>query len=486
VSPELAWNDLVTTAVLGTDRRSVEVAALPGSVGSAAGRLTGDPAETLLGAAALMLARDRAAAMPRRAVAAPDALPAEELRAMGPAAEAAFTDALQEPMHDLLLEALALAARAGLAAPRRCLPRLLERAVASKELRPLILAVLGVRGRWLAAQNPNWTTLVAEASAADHEGQAGHQGTGEPHAVPSAEDWAALSGPRRLATLRAIGSAPDAGLEALLERALDDPRADVRDRARTLLARLPESAYVGRMTARADLLVHVRRRLLRTEVSLADVDRLDQFAGRDGIDDQHANPPSRAARARIERWAVRALEITPLRHWDERLGGPEAALGATRAEDRDVLARGWLRAASTQENQSWLLALARIAPIRELAIVSGSVRRPWPGELTSVILTRVTSEVHRAAQAPDAQRKLVVVPLNALIDSLASNASATPGPASSRLTEALLGLANAATPASPAGNAAAGGGPLPSDLERALRTAHDHLSQRVRLNREIS
>jgi len=142
-----------------------------------------------------------------------------------------------------------------------------------------------------------------------------------------------------------------------------------------------------------------------------------------------------------------------------------------------VLARGWLRAASAQGNQRWLLALSAVAPIRELAIISALVRRPWPAELTWVMLTRVTAELHRAAQTTDPHRNLVAVPLRGLIESLASCPSATPGPETSRLAEALLGLAN---------TAAVPGNPLTPDLERALRSAHDHLTLRVRLNREIS
>ncbi len=57
--------------------------------------------------------------------------------------------------------------RAGYRAPPPLLPTLLDAAVRAKALRCTIAGVLGARGRWLAAQRPQWRNLTDTGEEAD-------------------------------------------------------------------------------------------------------------------------------------------------------------------------------------------------------------------------------------------------------------------------------------------------------------------------------
>ena len=61
---------------------------------------------------------------------------------------------------ELLADLLAAASDAGYVASAPLLPDLLDAAVRTIALRPAVTAMLGVRGRWLAEQRPDWQRIV--------------------------------------------------------------------------------------------------------------------------------------------------------------------------------------------------------------------------------------------------------------------------------------------------------------------------------------
>ena len=77
---------------------------------------------------------------------------------------------------ELLAELLTAASEAGYLAPAPLLPGLLDAAVRTAALRPVVAAVLGARGRWLARHRPDWQRVVDEAPAAAAGGQPGDRG----------------------------------------------------------------------------------------------------------------------------------------------------------------------------------------------------------------------------------------------------------------------------------------------------------------------
>ena len=161
----VGFDDLVMVATVGVARRPLPI----GALGSPAAGYTdalaaGDPAEALLDAAALLDAGRRAGVRPAHGVsgaapAADEDTPELSARAGRVLRHVASFDT--QTLADLLIAASA----AGFRAPAPLLPMLLEIAVRSKAPRPAVAAVLGARGRWLAAQHPEWRRVMPDVDA---------------------------------------------------------------------------------------------------------------------------------------------------------------------------------------------------------------------------------------------------------------------------------------------------------------------------------
>ncbi|MEV8109384.1 DUF5691 domain-containing protein, partial [Streptomyces sp. NPDC088135] len=150
------WEELVTTALLGTDRRPA------GAAGGPAG---------LLDAAALHTVRRRAGLLPASPAARPDPAPADPRPPLPPAARHRLARLLADrsasggsggrrgtapDLTELIPQWLATANQQGFRAPAELLPALLDAARARTDLRPHALAFAGPRGLWLAGLNPEW------------------------------------------------------------------------------------------------------------------------------------------------------------------------------------------------------------------------------------------------------------------------------------------------------------------------------------------
>lgn len=157
-----SWEELVTSALLGTDRRP------------AAGR-----PEELLDAAATQTLRRRAGLVPATAGVRPQPAPPDERPALPEAARRRLGMLLADrsaPAHaggrrgsapdlgELLPQWLAVANERGLRAPSALLPALLDAARARTDLRPQALAFAGPCGLWLARLNPEWRFALRGAS----------------------------------------------------------------------------------------------------------------------------------------------------------------------------------------------------------------------------------------------------------------------------------------------------------------------------------
>jgi uncharacterized protein DUF5691 len=375
------WDELAVTALLGTDRRGPElgsvVATLPGELGAAARRLTGDAPGVLLDTAALAVGYRRGG-FPAEAVTDDLAGPPEELgHGVTPQAAARLREVLAEGDLDLLVFWCESAAAAGKVAPPERLPALLDLAARQPVLRPAVNGVLGARGRWLATLNPAWELLrpppavvvgdltvwllgptaqrVAWLTRARRDDRAtAHE------ALTSS--WAGEPGATRATLIAALEESLGPDDEAFLEAALDDRRKDVRGTAADLLSRLPSSRLAGRMRERALRLVRTERGLLRSRHVLQVPDELDDAAARDGITDQRPSGGGKDGRARRAWWVEQIVAATPLTTWAKLFGSPEAAVAAKIDGDDAFLIglrAGWAWAAVRQRDSVWAGALLR-------------------------------------------------------------------------------------------------------------------------------
>ncbi|MFF3321431.1 DUF5691 domain-containing protein [Streptomyces sp. NPDC002889] len=380
-----AWEELVTAALLGTDRRTPSPDLMPPGK---------DAPVALLDAAALHTVRRRAGLEPAVAAARPEAAPHDGRPALPAPARRRLAQLLADrsvpsgggrrgtapDLTELLPQWLAAANERGFQAPPPLLPALLDAARARTDLRPQALAFAGVRGLWLARLNPEWKFALRGGSAGsalpdtgDTEGverlwQEGlfaervalltavrAHDAGAALSLLSAT-WATERAEDRLMFLDSLRAGLSDADETFLEQALSDRSRNVRATAAELLSALPGSALAGRMAARAASCVALDHGGDGgAEITVEAPHECDADMQRDGV---VPAPPS--GRGERSWWLGQLVESAPLSVWPDRLGGrpPEEIVALPVADDwDDELHAAWCRAAVRQRDAAWSRAL---------------------------------------------------------------------------------------------------------------------------------
>ncbi|MFG2458853.1 DUF5691 domain-containing protein [Streptomyces sp. NPDC048523] len=378
-----AWEELVTSALLGTARRTPP-GIPPGPEAPVA----------LLDAAAVETVRRRAGLRPARAAQRPQPAP-EDPRPSLPAAAARRLAMLladrpgtggggrrgtAPDLMELLPQWLSAANARGYAAPAELLPALLDAARGRTDLRPAALAFAGSRAIWLARLNPDWRfalratpgggaalpppqdtagiqRLWEEGLFAERVALLGAIRAREPAAAREllAMTWATERAEDRLMFLDSLrtGLGPDD--EPFLEQALADRSRNVRATAAELLSALPGSALAARMAVRAGACVAVDHTQDTPAILVEVPHECDPGMERDGV---VAKAPS--GRGERSWWFGQLVEAAPLGVWPGRLGGrtPEEIVALPVADDwRNELHAAWCRAAVRQRDAAWARAL---------------------------------------------------------------------------------------------------------------------------------
>ncbi len=149
------WAQLVTTAVLGTDRRPLPLAT-PGwePLATAATAAAADPGVELLDRAASVATARRAGVQPNPAPPRIEPAPAD-VRARCPAEATSLLGRLLRGEHDVLLpEWFALCELAGVQVPSHLIPALLLRGRRNPAFNVVVRRVIGARAAWLADAMP--------------------------------------------------------------------------------------------------------------------------------------------------------------------------------------------------------------------------------------------------------------------------------------------------------------------------------------------
>ncbi|GGW30272.1 hypothetical protein GCM10010503_02240 [Streptomyces lucensis JCM 4490] len=378
-----SWEDLVTTALLGTDRR-------PPASGA-----PGRPAPVaLLDAAAVATVRRRAGLRPARAARRPERAPEDPRPALPAAAARRLATLLADrsggtsggrrgsspDLMELLPQWLAAANTHGYAAPSHTLPALLDAARGRTDLRPAALAFAGPRALWLARLNPDWRfvlraapgggSALPDAGDAEAVGRLWREGLFAERVAllgslrsrtPAlardllASTWAAERAEDRLMFLDSLRAGLSADDEPFLEQALGDRSRNVRTTAAELLSALPDSALAARMAVRAAACVALDRMGDAPVIVVEAPLECDSGMERDGV---VAAPP--AGRGERSWWLGQLAEAAPLGVWPERLGGRTAReiVALPVADDwQGELHAAWCRAAVRQGNAEWSRAL---------------------------------------------------------------------------------------------------------------------------------
>ncbi|GAA0913373.1 DUF5691 domain-containing protein [Nonomuraea longicatena] len=425
-----SWEELVSAALVGTDRRPYDgdlladaaVEVLRRRAGQrpapepAADRFAPEPASDGFapGLAVGGVVPERAAGGGTSERVAGEVAEPEELPGVGGAAARRLTRILGGEHERLLGEWLRLAAAARRHVPAHVLPELLERGRRDRSIRGRLGVVAGRRGRWLAGCNPDWGYLLDEPTGADWEfgrpaDRLAHLRRLRAERPGAARDLLARSWEQEAPDDRAVfvGALADglsADDEEFLESVLDDRRREVRQEAAGLLARLPSSRLAARMAERALACVRLPRGGRAIEV--VPPETCDPGMRRDGI---RPHPP----RGVGERawWLQQVVSRTPLAVW----GDPGAVLAAPLDEWEGEVRSGWVRAAVSQRHPEWARALFALDPIADLLdvlpagerqelaagfvtrkemdsqliMVLGGVERPWRDALAAAVLNKI-------------------------------------------------------------------------------------------------
>uniref|UniRef100_UPI0028AF1E7F DUF5691 domain-containing protein n=1 Tax=Comamonas sp. TaxID=34028 RepID=UPI0028AF1E7F len=263
------------------------------------------------------------------------------------------------------LQALALASldEAGQRLPYALLVDALHQGRQSVELRQWLTPVLGERGRWLAAQNPQWAYAHGVQETADAE-QIWQEGSLEQRVALLLQQRAtdpAGARARLEASLKELGARERAlmvqslarGLsaddEALLEKLLGDRSKEVRESAASLLARLPHSPHSQRMGAALQAMLSQDA---QGEWQIEPPQEGHKDWERDGVTLQ---PPAYIKGHRAW-WLQQLVELTPLDFWHRYLDKtPEQLWEWSRRSDwKSALRQGWIAALRAQRNVRWL------------------------------------------------------------------------------------------------------------------------------------
>ncbi|MFF1273855.1 DUF5691 domain-containing protein [Streptomyces marokkonensis] len=377
------WEDLVTTALLGTDRRTPAGVA-PGPRAPSA----------LLDAVAVATVRRRAGLRPARAAERPPPAPEDPRPPLPPAAARRLAMLLADrpgtsgggrrgtapDLMELLPQWLAAANARGFAPPPAVLPALLDAARGRTDLRPAALRFAGPRALWLARLNPDWRFALRSAPGGGTAVPGLHDTDGtrrlwdeglfaervallaalrsrEPAAARRLLDstWATERAEDRLMFLDSLrtGLSPDD--EPFLERALADRSRNVRATAAELLSALPGSALAERMAVRAGACVAVDHTRDVPTIAVEAPHECDAGMERDGV---VAKAP--AGRGERSWWLGQLVEAAPLGGWSRRLGGrtPQEIVALPVADDwQGELHAAWCRAAVRQRDAAWSRAL---------------------------------------------------------------------------------------------------------------------------------
>ncbi|MGF1479006.1 MAG: DUF5691 domain-containing protein [Cyanophyceae cyanobacterium] len=360
----MEWQSLVGTALVGTERQTPTLSRTDGELTSLLNQLDwSQPEQALLGAAGAIALYRQVGQRPT-----PQELPLFEPcplddRPHCSARTAQLLDRAFTEYPAVLPELLTLIAAAGERVPELGLPKLLHFGRQNIRLRPQIVAVLGKRGQWLAAQNSAWAYGRGQVTLGSPK-QVWQQGNlmerslylrrwreVEPDEARQALEaaWTSELAEAREGLMLALVHHLSMADEPFLENALDDRAQGVRKLAVELLVQLPESRLCQRMAQRVQTYVqlHPDGEDWRLEVTLPKSAEKDW--ARDGINVEFFKGAGKRALG-----LQQLLASTSLGVWPE----PAATVrAATNSEWRDVLVEGWGRAAVQQKHRDWADAL---------------------------------------------------------------------------------------------------------------------------------
>ncbi len=377
------WQEVITTALVGTQRQPLTLNLPNNQLGEFLHRLDqGNPESNLLAHAGAIAIYQIVGILPNKTEQQlPEPCPLDEHPCCSPSAahDLAFMlkrgDRDNTPPLEILIEWLSALATAGKRVPEQYLPELLELGRQHKKLQPYIMTGLGKRGKWLSEQNPNWVYGVQ----VDDEGidpqtiwETGTKGTRRSmlqklRAQDSnyarellASTWEKENSEDRIVFIESLAIGLSSADEPFLETALSDRRKEVRRTASDLLAKLPESQLCERMWVRVQPLLSLKSENSELDVILPEI--CDKNMIHDGIE---ATPPRHISDRAW--WLQQMLGMIPPKRWSKIWNIQPNALkffitSVANHNYSSILIEGWAIATDRHQDQDWAEALLNLWP----------------------------------------------------------------------------------------------------------------------------
>jgi hypothetical protein len=397
------WQDILKTAIVGTERNALALSVRNNALGDVLSKLDASAREALLlSAAAAVALYERAGQLPNKDT---QALPAPSEADDAPCCNARATQHLSLMLSgehkDVLPEWLAAIASAGKRVPEESLPALLAVGKSNEAWQKAIGKVIGKRGLWLARQNPGWDYVVASVDESHwHTGTRNErlallQQLRATDATRARElvsaTWNEEKPEDRAAFVATFITGLSLADESFLEAALDDRRKEVRKAAADLLARLPESALVQRMIARVTPLVTHKRKLLgKGELVIVLPQQCDKTMQRDGIE---LKPPHSGIGEKAW-WLQQLFGGIPLSFWNKLCGATAAdVISQAPKEWRTDLLFGWSLAAIRCGDVAWVEALLDYANEKKTTLDQVALLGALPTSRQEAYLTKLLAKL---------------------------------------------------------------------------------------------
>lgn len=362
------WDDILATAVVGTEQRELRFAAREDDLGSLLAQINGTDREVQLLSAASVVGLYRSAGVvpPSDTQPLPEASDQDEMSRANRASGQHLELILDGEFREVFPEWLTAMVSAHKRVPEEHLPAVLDEGRAAPSLRSRIVALLGRRGEWLAAQNPDWSWATPRDEKDVWEtGDRGerlvlldHLRTTDPNAAREllATTWSQESAKDRVGYLAKFATGLNSSDEPFLNEALHDRSIEVRRAARSLLARLP-SEFLGRLKELANQVLSFKKPLIgkaRIEVALPE----DPIEWLKSNDIEIDSPPRTAAQSVGPKgWALKEMiSLIPTAHWVElwKKSPIEIIRAADESEWRESFIEGFVAANQLNVDADWI------------------------------------------------------------------------------------------------------------------------------------
>ncbi|MGV3588807.1 MAG: DUF5691 domain-containing protein [Adhaeribacter sp.] len=326
------WEEAVKVALLGTAHQKLAAEILPLPVQELVNQLTAtEPEEIFFKTSALLMNYEQAGrTMPVLQINLPKPAEPDEKSNCSDKALQTLNAILEEGFPTLLPEWLQKCAQQQLVVREDYVPVILDEGKKNIKLRPLIKAVTGNRGKWLATFNDTWNYLNQTEQEIWEQGKPEErkqfllrlrqENPAEARALLVAA-WKEENANSRTELLSTFFENLSPTDEPWLKELLADNSQKVKETVTNLLGQLPDSEWVKEVWQEVKSWIHVKKStsfiaFIKEELEITIPENLPAALKQKGVQEL-SNQKNQADQ---EYWLIQALALIPPSFWEKHIG----------------------------------------------------------------------------------------------------------------------------------------------------------------------